>query len=78
MGFTHYYKIKLYVDSGFGVNQYHYHYETWKYVFADSEDKAKKSILKYYNSRCDTCAEIREIYTYPIQDVMMFNELITT
>ena len=71
MGFTHYYKIKLYVDNGLE----RYRYETWKYVFAYSEDKAKESILRYYDSQYDTYAKILEIYTYPIQDVMMFDEL---
>ena len=69
MGFTHYYKIKLLVDDG------RTYYHTWKYVFADSEDKAMQSILRYYNNQYDTCARVIEMYTYPIQDVMMFNEL---
>lgn len=69
MGFTHYYKIKVYVDDG------HHRYDTWKYVFADSEDKAKDSILKYYNSQYDTTAVILNIYDLPVQDVMIFNEL---
>ena len=69
MGFTHYYKIKLYVDNGARC------YETWKYVFADSENKAMQNILDYYNSQYDTFARVVEMYVYPVQDVMMFNKL---
>lgn len=67
-GFTHYYKIKVYVDDGVCC------YETWKYVFADNENKAIESVLHHYNSQYDTSAKVLNIYTYPIQDVMMFNE----
>ena len=69
VGFIHYYKIQVYVDNGMQ------RYNTWKYVFADNEEKAKESVLRYYNSQLDTRAKILEIYTYFIQDGMMFNEL---
>ena len=72
MGFTHYYKIKVYVDNG--MERYH----TWKYVFADNEEKAKERVLRHYNSQYDTYAKILEVYTYPIQDTMMFDGLINT
>ena len=72
IGFTHYYKIKVYVDDGMR------RYETWKYVFANDTDKAKERILRHYNSQLDTYAKILEIYTYPIRDTMMFEELINT
>lgn len=67
-GFTHYYKMKVYVDNG--VQRY----ETWKYVFADSENKAIKAILHHYDNQYDTYARVIEMYDYPIQDVMMFNQ----
>lgn len=71
MGFTHYYKIKVYVDDEMT------RYETWKYVFANNENDAKKRVLKHYDNRGDY-ARIIEMYTYPIQDVMMFECLINT
>ena len=40
MGFTHYYKIKVYVDDEMT------RYETWKYVFANNENDAKKKSFK--------------------------------
>ena len=69
MGFTYYYKIKIFIDDG--VQQL----MTWKYVFADNEDKAKEHLLRYYNSQYDTYAQIIEVYTYPIRDAMMFDSL---
>lgn len=71
MGFTHYYKIIVYVDDEMS------RYETWMYVFANNEEEAKKRVLRHYDSRCDY-ARILAVYTYPIQDVMMFGSLITT
>lgn len=67
-GFTHYYKMKVYVDDGC------HRYETWKYVFADNENKAMEEIFKHYDSQYDTYARITEMYCYPIKDVMMFNQ----
>lgn len=67
-GFTHYYKIKLDVDNGIR------RYETWKYIFADNEDKAMQNILDYYNRQYDTFARVIEMYDCPVQDVMMFNQ----
>ena len=72
MGFTHYYKIKVYVDNGIE------RYETWKYVFADSEEKAKERVLRHYNSQYDTLARILESCTYVLQNGMMFDGLIIT
>lgn len=71
MGFTHYYKIKVYVDDEMS------RYETWKYVFAHNENEAIERVLRHYDNRCDY-ARILEMYTYPIQDVMMFECLINT
>ena len=68
MGFTHYYKIKVYVDNGLE------RFKTWKYVFAKTEDEAIQNILRYYDSQYDTIARVVELYTYPITDVMMFSE----
>ena len=68
MGFTHYYKIKVYVDNGAR------RYETWKYVFADNEDNAMQNILNYYYSQYNTIARVVEMYDCPVQNVMMFNE----
>lgn len=67
MGFTHYYKVKVYVDNGME------RFETWKYVFAETENKAIQSILSYYDSECDI-ARVVELYTYPVADVMMFEK----
>lgn len=72
MAFTHYYKIKVYVDDGMS------RYETWKYVFADNEEKAKERVLRHYNSQYDTYAKILEMYDYLVQDTMMFDKLINT
>lgn len=72
MGFTHYYKIKVYVDDGMS------RYETYKYVFADNEAKAKDRVLRHYNSQYDTHAKILEIWDYQVQDAMMFDKLIIT
>ena len=72
MGFTHYYKIRVYVDDGMS------RYETCKYVFADNEEKATDRVLRHYNSQYDTYAKILEILDYQIQDTMMFDKLITT
>lgn len=66
MGFTHYYKMRVYVDNGTECH------ETWKYVFAKTEYQAIQSILRYYDSQYDTFARVGEIYVYPITDVMMF------
>lgn len=71
MGFTHYYKIKVYVDNGWE------RYSTLKYVFADNEEKARERICRHYNCQGDLFS-IFEVYEYPIQDTMMFDELITT
>lgn len=68
MGFTHYYKIKVYVDNGLE------RFKTWKYVFAKTEDEAIQNILRYYDSQYDTIARVVELYAYPITDVMMFSE----
>ena len=70
MGFTHYYKIKVYVDNGME------RYETWKYVFAKTEDKAIQGVLRYYDSQYDTIARVVELYDYPVTDVMIFEEKI--
>lgn len=70
MGFTHYYKIRVYVDDGLEC------YKTTKYVFANSEKEAMDTILRYYNSQYDTHAKICEIYDYQIQDIMMFDKLL--
>lgn len=67
-GFTHYYKMRVYVDDG------HHRYETYKYVFADNENKAREAIFKHYDSQYDTYVRIIEMYDCPVQDVMMFNE----
>ena len=72
VGFTHYYKIKIYVDNGIE------RYKTWKYVFAKTEDEAIQNILRYYDSQYDTIARVVELYTYQIQDVMMFEGLMNT
>jgi hypothetical protein len=72
MGFTHYYKIRVYVDDG--MNRY----KTYKYVFADNEEKARQRILRHYNSQYDTCVKILEIWEYQIKDTMMFDKLIDT
>lgn len=72
VGFTHYYKIKIYVDNGIE------RYKTWKYVFAQTEDEAIQNILRYYDSQYDTIARVVELYTYQIQDVMMFEGLMNT
>jgi hypothetical protein len=66
-GFIHYYKIKVFVDNGMQ------RYETWKYVFAESTDKAIEAILKHYNSQLDTFAKVIEIYNYLVQDTMIFD-----
>ena len=66
-GFIHYYKIKVFVDNGMQ------RYETWKYVLAESTDKAVEAILKHYNSQLDTFAKVIEIYNYLVQDTMIFD-----
>lgn len=71
MGFTHYYKIKVYVDNGWE------RYSTLKYVFADNEEKARERVCRHYSCQGDLY-EILEVYEYPIQDTMMFESLITT
>lgn len=53
-------------------------YETWKYVFAGDVEKARERILRHYNSQLDTYAKVLEIYTFPIKETMMFEELINT
>lgn len=69
MSFTHYYKIRVYVNNGME------RYKTWKYVFADNKQAAIETVLEYYNSQYDTHAKICEIHTYPVQDAMIFGEL---
>ena len=66
-GFTHYYKIKVYVDNGME------RYETCKYVFADDADQAAKTILDHYND--DICT-ILNMQVHPIKDVMVFENLL--
>lgn len=72
MEFTHYYKIKVYVDNGME------RYNTSKYVFADNKEKAVERILRHYNSQYDTYAKLLEVSRYPVQDVMMFDKLVNT
>jgi hypothetical protein len=67
VGFTHYFKIKVFVDNGME------RFETWKYVFAASSDKAVEAILRHYNSQLNTYAKIIDIYDYQIQDTMIFD-----
>ena len=72
MEFTHYYKIKVYVDNGME------RYNASKYVFADNKEKAVERILRHYNSQYDTHAKVLEVSRYPVQDVMMFDKLVNT
>lgn len=71
MVFTHYYKIKVYVNNGWE------RYNTLKYVFADNEEKAIEEVCSHYICQGDLC-KILEVYEYPIQNTMMFENLITT
>lgn len=70
MVFTHYYKIKVYIDNGTE------RYEAWKCVFADSEEKAKERVLRYYNHPPFCTAVILESYTRVLQNGMMFDGLV--
>lgn len=72
MEFTHYYKIRIYVDNGME------RYNTSKYVFADNKEKAIDRVLRHYNSQYDTYAKLLEVSKYPVQDVMMFEKLVNT
>lgn len=71
-GFTHYYKMRVYVDNGME------RYETCKYVFADDADQAAKTILSHYNGQYDTICHIINMQVHPIKDVMVFENLLNT
>ena len=71
MAFTNYYSIKVYVDDEMS------RYTTWKYVIADSVCAARDRILNIYKNRGDY-ARILEVHTYPIENGIVFDGIVTS